>query len=232
MEKMGRQRLIDKVIKPQVKPQEVGPMPQQLAGLTVAEALQNRLGIYLLGGYKGQTVFVDLDKLVNQPLVKAEQLSITGILDGREEGHDLVTVTNPLGALVGTQVRGRLPVPSGQVWYISAVVLTIPADATAVIAANWRCSLWTDRAATPDPDGQPFHAADVADVAPAGAGIVQTDEFGPWTTLVALTNKTSLLRLPAGAVITAQGTVTTAPPTAAVQTTLQLYGFIGKPLVA
>jgi hypothetical protein len=227
MKDMGRQKVVDKTI----KPLQVGLTTLNPAAVTGGRAA-NTLGMIPIGNYKGAAAFIDLDKLANQPLVLAEQLHIQGILDGREEGHDLVTITNPAGALVGTQVRGRLTVPAGEVWYISGVVLTIPADAAAIIAANWRCSLWADRAATPDPDGQAFHGAAIADVAPAGAGIVQYDEFGPWTTLVAITNKTVLLRLPAGAVIAVEGTVTTAPPGADVDTALQLYGFIGKPLVA
>ena len=219
---MGKQRLVDKTIRPMT----VGLTNLTPAAVTGGRAA-NTLGMIPIGNYKGLAAFFDLDKLVNQPLVLAEQQHILGILDGREEGHDMVTVTNPLGALLGTQVRGRLTVPAGEVWYISAVVTTIPADATATILGNWRSNRWTDRAVTPDPDGQAFHAAAFGNA----AGFTQWDEFGWVSPLWAITNKTAVLRLTSGTVITLECAVAVAPPTADVDSTLQLYGFIGKQLV-
>jgi hypothetical protein len=227
MEDMGKRKIVDKTI----RPLQFGLTSLNPAAVTGGRAY-NSLGTLPIGNYKGQAAFFDLDKLANQPLVNAESLHITGILDGREEGYDLVTVKNPAGALVGTQVRNKITVPAGEVWFINAIVLHIPADATSIIAANWRCSLWHDRSATPDPDGQAFNAKAVADTAPAGAGITEYYEFHPNAPMLALVNKPIALRLPAGAVITLEGTVTTAPPTADVDTTLSLYGYVGKSLVA
>ena len=228
MEKMGRQKLVDKTI----TPQEAGVMPQQLAGMTVAQALQNRLGVYLLGGYKGQTTFVDFDKLVNEPLVDAEMKHILGILDGREEDYDLQTLTPAVGDPIGTSLSGSLTVPAGQVWYINAIRTILNTTAAAQgLVGNWRCSLWADRAATPNEAGQSFHP--VAGLVQAAAGTTTwLDEFGPIATAWQITNKVPLLRLPAGAVITFTLVTTTAIVDLAVANTLQLYGFIGKKLVA
>jgi hypothetical protein len=135
MEKMGRQRLVDKVI----VPQEAGVMPQQLGNLTVAQALQNRLGVYLLGGYKGQTVFIDLDKLVNQPLILAEKAYALDRIDSRNG----VQVTVPDGSEIGTVVTGEIGVPAGEVWYLNRLSVVCPAaDATGTASFNILVSSW------------------------------------------------------------------------------------------
>ncbi len=226
MENMGKQKLVDKTI----KPQEVGAL-QTLAGLSVAQALQNRLGAYLIGGYKGQSTFVDLDKLVNEPLVNVEQQHILGILNGGVDGHDLITVGIGLGSPIGTAQVDSITVPAGQVWYLNALHMFLEADATAGLVGNWSCSLWPDRAAVPNPAGQPFHAVGVP-CAAAGPDVDNWDEFGPWTTVLAVTNKVPLLRLPAGSVITFSVVTNTAGATADLECTLALHGFIGKRLVA
>jgi hypothetical protein len=135
MEKMGRQRLVDKVI----VPQEAGVMPQQLAGLTVAQALQNRLGVYLLGGYKGATVFIDLDKLVNQPLILAEK----GYALDRIDSRNGVQVTVPNGTALAAVVTGAIEVPAGEVWYLNRLSVVCPAaDATGTCSFNILVSSW------------------------------------------------------------------------------------------
>ena len=221
----GRQKLVDKTI----VPQEVGAL-QTLTGLTVAQALQERLGVYLLGGYKGQTVFVDLDKLVNQPMVWAEQQHILGILDGREEDYDLQTLTTTLAEAIGTVHTAQLTVPAGVVWFLNAVELVVPASGGAnAYTANWRNSLWTDRAATPSDAGQAFRAADFN---PGVGGGTQWDEFGQIPLLWAPTNKPVSLRLPAGTVLTFSFTNTLAVAAAAVNCIARVYGYVGKLLVA
>ena len=198
------------------------------AAVTGGVAVSN-LGNIPLGAYKGGIAFWDLDKAVNQPLVAAEQAHILGILDGRLEGLDLVTVTIPLGGAVNSNIRGRLTVPAGEVWFVSAVKTVTPADSTGSAYAYWRCNLWADYGTIADPDGLNFNATQYN-----GAGGVTTyDEFGPWTTLVAVTNKTSLLRLPAGAKVTLDVTCKTGIWAAGSGVnTLQLFGFRGKALVA
>ncbi len=234
MEKMGRQKLVDKTI----VPQEGGPMPQQMAGLTVAQALQNRMGVYLLGGYKGQTVFVDLDKLVNQPLVNVEKQYILGILNGGTSGVDALQIVVPDGAEVDTTARARLTVPSGQVWFVHAVVVQHDdAHTTGVVAVNWRCSLWPSRQDPPDEDGQAFYVTPKA----GGTGAVLADQIAKFHTGAigtdddanfVLTNKDVSLRLPAGATITLTTNVTTEIDGGDVTVGLQLYGYVGKLLVA
>jgi len=135
MEKMGRQKLVDKTI----VPQENSVMPQQLSGLTVAQALQNRLALYLLGGYKGQSVFVDLDKLVNQPLVLAEKAYCQDKVDSRNG----VKVTVENGAGVGDVVTGEIAVPAGEVWYLNRLSVVCPAaDADGSASFNILVSPW------------------------------------------------------------------------------------------
>lgn len=214
----------------QVVPGERNISPLQTAyNLTPLAATAGRaassLGYVPIGYYKGAAAFFDLDKLVNQPLVLAEQRHILGILDGREEDYDLQTVTVPALAATGQVLSGTLTVPAGVVFYVSCVELTIGVDPApgAVLAGFWRCSLWTDRAATPIAAGQLFNAnGDVGNV---------FHEFGEWTTLLAITNKVPLLRLPAGAVISFT-IVTVGIASAAIASTIQLYGSVGKALVA
>lgn len=224
---MGKQKLVDKTL----QTLEGSPMPQQLSGMTVAQALQNRLGVYLLGGYKGATTFLDLDKLVNEPLVKVEQQHILGILDGREEDYDLQTITPVVGDPIGTVYAQTLVVPSGQVWYINAVRTVLNTTGAAQgLVGNWRCSLWPDKGATPQEAGQSFHPAPGLIRAPGGS-TTWLDEFGPIATAWEITNKLPLLRLPAGTMITFTVATTTAVVDLAVTSTLQLYGFVGKKLV-
>jgi len=182
-----------------------------------------------IGNYKGALAFLDLDKLGNQPLVWAEQLHILGILDGREEDYDLQTLAVAAAEAIGTVHTGALTVPAGEVWYINAVVLTLPASGGAnIVTGNWRCSLWTDRVAAAVA-GQTFHPADVT--FGVGGG-VQTDEFGVIQVLFNINNKPAVLRAPAGTIFTATVTNTVAVAAAAVNATLQLHGFKGKALVA
>ncbi|MDD5703171.1 MAG: hypothetical protein PHU23_14125, partial [Dehalococcoidales bacterium] len=184
MKEVGRQKLVDKTI----KPLEVGAL-QTVGPFTVTEALRQRLGVYLLGGYKGQTVFVDLDKLVNEPLVKAELEHILGILDGREEDYDLQTIIPAVGDPIGTAYAQTLTVPSGQVWYINAVRTILNTTGAAQgLVGNWRCSLWPDRSATPNEAGQSFHPAAGLVQAPGGT-TTWLDEFGPIATVWEITNK-------------------------------------------
>jgi len=190
--------------------------------------------------YKGAAAFWDLDKAVNQPLVDAEQKYMNGILSGREEAYDLVTVLVPVTSVAGSILVGSLTVPVGELWYVNAVRMACPGDVTAGFTLNWACNLWTDRLAA-SPLGQAFHAPAAAlanlnglttHVAPAGAAIVQLDEFGEIATAWLLSNKVPLLRLPAGTIITFTVLTDTALPTIATACTLQLYGAMGRILVA
>jgi len=226
---MGEQKRVVKTIS-----------PLQLTSLTPASVTQGRAtnswGVITIGSYKGAAAFFDLDKLANQPLVNAELQYILGILDAREEAYDLRTLTIPIASPAGFAMTGALTVPAGVVWYINAVRMFVPFDATAGVTVNWHCSLWTDRAAVPSTAGQPFRSAAealaVTNCPPGGPNLVQLDEFGPIATAWLITNKVPLLRLPAGIIITFTVLVDTAPATAAIACTLGLYGAIGKTLVA
>ena len=220
---MGERRLKDKTITPQ----------QVLYSLTPAAATQGRsggsLGILPIGYYRGEARFWDLDLANVQPLILAEQLHILGLLDGREEDYDLQTVTIPTGAAVGSSIAQDLTVPSGEVWFVSAVEMVLPADAGGTPTMNWHCSLWTSRLATPSPYGQSFHAAGLA-FSPGGG--TNWDEFtypGNWW---AATNKQYPLRLPGGSVITFVATNTGAVATANMECIGRIYGWIGKLLVS
>jgi len=223
---VGETRIVDKT----EEMQGLGIL-QTVTSVTPSSATggvaQNQLGFLPIGNYKGAAAFFDLNKLVNEPLVNAEQLHILGILDGREEDYDLQTITIPNAAAVGTIVTENLTVPSGQVWLINAIGLTSPADAGGRANINWRCSLWTDRLAAAA-TGQLFTALGYA----AALGGAWFDEFHSGAPFIGVNNKNFPLRLPAGTVITFQATNTVAIATGAMACTGALYGWIGKTLVA
>jgi len=224
-EQMGRTKLVDKSVKPMSTVQSITPSNFIVGARTPA------YGAVVLGDYKGTARFLDLDKLVNQPLVWAEQQHILGILDGREEDYDLQTISPPVGATVGATYTASLTVPTGQTWYVNAVVVTL--DSTGSnhgVSANWHCSLWTDRAATPSQYGQPFHGQNLAIA--NNATNVWWDEFYVGGPVWQLTNKPVLLRLPAGTTITFVVIITTAAVTVELDNTLALYGFVTKALVS
>ncbi len=213
MEEMGKQRLVNKVIGPAeiVKALQSG-------SITIAQAQQMFNGVIPIGDFKGVAALLDIDLLVKQPLVDAEQKHILGILDGREANYDLLTLTITAAETVGTSHVGALTVPAGQLWYINNIQTIVPTNAV----ANWYCSLWTDRVGALGL-GQPFHSVAIA------AGVTQLDEFSPPGPVWALTNKQVALRAPAGTVLTCVLTNTAAPAT--VTLTFQIFGWLGKLLV-
>jgi hypothetical protein len=221
---MGKQKTQDKGVRLSALQTTTTLTPAMVTGGVPV----NQLGFLPLGEYKGEVRFFDLDLLVNEPLVLAEQLHILGLLDGREEDYDLQTLTIPNAAAIGAQVTSDIEVPSGEVWFISALEMVLPADAGGTPTMNWHCDLWTDRSVTPSTYGQPFHAAAVS-FSPGGG--TQWDEFtypGNWW---AATNKQCPLRLPAGKKITFVVTNTVAVATAAMTCIGRVYGWIGKKLV-
>ena len=213
MEKMGRQKLVDKTI----LPQETGPMPQQLAGLTVAQALQNRLGVYILGGYKGQTVFADLDKLVNQPLVLAEKSYALDRIDSRNGVNAVV----PLAAAVGDAVpAGEIVVPAGEVWYINRLSVSCPVpDGVGTCSYNILVSSFPKTAAGGDKPYLPANAAD-----PGAAW----DDYD----LPAQGELGEELRLVGGEKLSLALTITAGPFAAITNYRLNIWGRKGKLLVA
>jgi len=217
---MGKQKLVDKSIDP-IKALQSG-------SYTIAQVQQMFNGVIPIGDYKGYGALFDIDLLVKQPLVQAEQQHILGILDGREEDYDLQTVSIPLAAAAGAVVTGSLTVPAGEVWYINAIRIVLPADQGGSPTANWYNSMWTDRAATPNAAGQPFHAAGI-NFSPGGG--TQWDEFTNPANWWAPTNKPVLLRLPGGTVITMGVVNTGAVATAQMDCTIALFGFVAKSLV-
>lgn len=229
---MGKDRLIDR---------SIDPVRALAAGdITTVQAQQLYNGVIPIGDYKGAAAILDVDKLVNQPLVSAEQQYIAGILSGREEDYDLQTITVPITAVATTLMSASLTVPAGELWFVNAVRMYCPGDPTAGFTMNWHSDLWTDRAAVPSTFGQSFHSAVAAlanadgittHVAPAGVAITNLDEFGPMSAAWLISNKIPLLRLPADTIITFTVLTDTALPTAATACTLGLYGAIGKALV-
>ena len=202
-----------------------------LTSLTPAQVIPNatQAGVIPVGNYKGSAAFWDLDKANNQPLVQAELLNVLGIIDGREEDYDLQTLGIVAAEAIGTAHTAALTVPTGDVWFLNSVQCTLPASGGAnIISANWYCSLWTDRVGALGL-GQPFHGA--AFNFGSGGG-VQQDEFQPAGPVWLVTNKSTVLRAPAGTVFTVIFTNTTAVAAGAVNCLFQLYGWIGKTLVA
>lgn len=220
---MGKDRVADKTITPLQVAYSLTP------ALSVEGRSRGSLGVVPIGYYRGEPRFWDLDLAVVQPLVWAEQLHILGILDGREEDYDLQTLAVTAAEAIGTVHPGQLTVPSDEVWYVNAVEGVIPASGGAnIITFNWHCSLWTDRVAA-STYGQPFHGAAVN--LGVGGG-TQWDEFGVIPLLWAATNKPVALRLPAGTILTALFTNTTAVAAATVNCLFRVYGYIGKVLVS
>lgn len=203
-----------------------GMKPLTVTNSTPADLVRGGVGFVPIGYFRGGLAFWDLDKQVNQPLVDAERKHILGILDGREEGYDLKTLTVIALENAGTSHSGTLTVPVGQVWYINAVRMLIPASGGGnTVTGNWRCSLWADRGANPSTAGQAFHPVDLA------GPVVQRDEFG-WTANIFTThNKQEALRLPALSSITFVVTNTVLAAAATVTATLMLRGYIGKTLI-
>jgi len=220
---MGRQTVVDKTIRPLTT----------ISSITPAQVIPDaaKAGVIPVGNYKGAAAFWDLDKAVNQPLVDAEWKHILGILDGREEGYDLRTLSIVLNEAALTAHTAALTVPAGQVWYLSTVQMAHPIHAGAnSIDGNWRCTLWTDRSATPSTAGQTFHA--VAVNPGVGAALLQQDDFWPTAPIVGVANKATMLRAPAGTIFTVTFTNQVAVAGAAINCTFQLFGYVAKLLVA
>jgi len=202
-------------------------IPLEVTNLTPNQMMAAGKAYMPVGVYKGGEAFVDLDLMVNQPLVQAEGLHILGILDGREEGYDLRTVTVPLGTLAGVAVSGQLTVPAGELWLVDMIALTTPADNGGRTNINLRCSVWQDRGASPSALGQLW---DVNGFAAAG-GNTWYAEFHPGAPFIDPANKNVPLRLPGGTILTVIATNTIAAALGAMNSTLQVYGYRGKPLV-
>lgn len=220
---MSKKGVVDKSIRPATT----------LTSLTPAMVTSGQgyglLGNMPIGYYKGTAAFWDLDLQVNQPLVAAERRHILGLIDGREEDYDLQTLAVTLAEAIGTGHTAALVVPAGEVWFLNNVQTTIPASGGAnVIGANWYCSLWTDRLGALGL-GQAFH---VAGFNFGAGGGVQLDEFSPAGPVWAVANKTVALRAPAGTIFTVIFTNAVAVAAATVNCTFQLFGWIGKTLVA
>ena len=214
MENMGRQKLVDKTI----VPQEAGPMPQQLSGLTVAQALLNRLGTYLIGGYKGQSTFLDLDKLVNEPLALVEGIYSLDRIDAR----DIITATVPAGAAIGDVETAQLVVPAGELWLLNRVTLVSPAESGGgvgdIVQVNFRLSAWqfpdTRLGTAINDNGRSYWAA--------GQGTIAADTYT--VDFPAQGELGAELRLKAGDVITLVATLTGAIAGANLAATLTPFG--------
>jgi hypothetical protein len=222
MENMGRQKLVDKTI----VPQEAVPMPQQLSGLTIAQALQQRLGTYLIGGYKGQSTFLDLDKLVNEPLALVEGIYSMDRIDAR----DIITATVPAGAAIGDVETAQLVVPAGELWLLNRVTLVSPAESGGgvgdIVQVNFRISAWqfpdTRLGTAINDNGRAYWAA--------GQGTAAADTYT--VDFPAQGELGAELRLKAGDVITLVATLTGAIAGANLAATLTPFGRKIRRLVA
>ena len=220
MEIMGRQKLVNKTI----TPQEVGAL-QTLTGLNVAAALQQRLGVFLLGGYKGQPVFVDLDMLVNEPLALVEGLYAQDRLDDR----DVITATIPAAAAIGTVVRDELEVPTGELWLLNRINLVRALMGAGEIAQiNFRISSWQ----VPDVRGGATVNAGGRTYLPATLNATDAVAIDVDIDLPAQGELGSDLRLKAGDILTLEVTLAGAVAAAARDITLTPFGRKIRKLVA
>ena len=138
---MGKQNPVDKTIGPAEIVRAL-----QAGSITIAQAQAMYNGAIPIGDYNGIAAIFDLDALVKQPLVWAEQQHILGILDGREEDYDLQTLTPTAGEAIGTNHDASLTVPTGEVWYLSDVQGEVPNTALCSLDYQWFCDLWPDHA--------------------------------------------------------------------------------------
>lgn len=217
---MGKQDVKDKGIR-----------PLTLTSLTpaiVTARTPNLLGSLPIGEYKGSAAFWDLDKAVNEPLVIAERLHIMGILDGRDEDYDLQTLAIVAAELAGAPHTATLTVPTGEVWFINVVRGFVPITVASTVTYNWWCSLWTDKIAAAAA-GQPFWVAAQTNV--AGGPYTYDAEFSAQAAVWSPNFKDVSLRAPAGTVFTCVFT-TGVGPGEAINCTFQLFGYMGKVLVA
>lgn len=220
---MGKDRLVDKTIKPLTT-----TLTNLTPALVTAGTPYTKLGNLPIGYYKGSAAFWDLNLAVNEPNVQAEKKHILGILDGREEDYDLQTLGITAGEAIGTLHSATLTVPVGEVWFINVVRGVVPATVTSTVLFNWWCNSWTDRIASAAA-GQPFYTA--AQTGVAGGGIYTYDtEFSAQAAVWNVLFKDVSLRLPAGTILTCVFTTATAVGEA-INCTFQLFGYIGKTLV-
>jgi len=176
----------------------------------------------LMGVYdtkKGTWVGLPLEAFI-EGLVKSEQLNPLGKIDSRQK----VTLTVPNGTGVGIYAtRKYITVPTGELWFISSLVLVTPAKQGGTVYANVRISTWPDSAATPDKDGLPYWAADQGDdagktfTAKCLEGVVADDD-----------GISAPIRLPPGAALALCASVTGAALTANCDVILTPYGWRGK----
>ena len=214
---MGKERLVDKTIQ-----------PLAAGGVTVAQATSrpaNQLGVLPIGYYKGAAAFIDLDKLVNQPLALVEGLYSLDRLDDR----DAIQAVIAAGAAVGAVARARLTVPGGELWIINRLVLVSPAESGAgvgdIVQVNFRIKSWqspdTRLGTTVDDDGRSYWSADRGDVS-----------LNTYTVdLPAQGELGQELRLAAGDVITLVATLTGANAGADLTASLTPFGRKVKVLV-
>ena len=213
-------KLVDKTISPQEVLKAL-----QAGSITIAQAMQMYNGFMPIGDYKGIAAILDLDLLVNQPLVAAERLYALDRIDAR----DIVTATFPAASAMGTVIRARLgPVPADEVWFLNRLTLVSPAQigAEAIIQVNFRVSIWAvpdvRTGTTVDADGRAYWPADQGTLA-----------LNTYTVdLPAQGELGEELRLPPGGTITLVATATGAAATTTTAATLTPFGRKGKLLVA
>jgi len=133
---VSKQKVVDKTVE------------AQQAALTPTTALTGGWAKIALGLFRGAWAFLDLDKLVVQPLVLAEKAYALDRLDSRN--GKAVTVPNGT-ALAAVVPADAIEVPTGEVWYINRLAVTCPAaDATGSASFNILVSSFPKTAAGTD----------------------------------------------------------------------------------
>jgi len=160
-----------------------------------------------------------------EALATAERVHSIGKLDER----DVITVTIPAGAAVGTELTEELAVPAGEVWFVTALRLTSPGESAPavgdVVQVNAKVSAWP---ATGDQDGKAFFAANQGGAAPGE----HWAEFHPGAPFFDPRNMSAELRLVGGQKVTLVARLTGAVAGAALTATLEPYGWKGKLLAS
>jgi hypothetical protein len=221
---MGKQRPIEHVN--DMRRPELPYSAKQLVTVTIPPLAENSILVAGFDHFDGSLRILDVGAL-RELEVLAERVHSTGKLDTR----DTVTATIAAASAVGTTATATITVPAGEVWFIHAIVVHVPAQTVGdIVTANFRISRWPDTATTPNTAGLAFWAANV------GVGVAADFEadFGELpAAFIALGDAIgTYLRLEGGDVITLNSVLTGVAAAGALATTLTPYGYKGKLLIS
>lgn len=204
----------------------VAPATQPVRAMSTAGPPFWELSILMAGWDPSDGLYHILNLgTLHQGQILAEKANILGIVDGR----DAITCTIAAAAAIGATNSADLEVPAGEVWFLHLIEVTSPAESGVgvgdIVQVNFRCDVWPDTASAL---GQAYWTAN--------QGTVALDtlwaEFNTLAPLWDVKGVPEVLRLPPGAKITLEATLTGAIAGANLVPTLTPYGYKGRYLVS